>query len=55
MYGLSKLAQPLARQSLQIMSKRTNIAVNGPPQVRMAKWVKTYINASIYSCLILAH
>lgn len=48
MYGLSKLAQPLARQSLQVMSKRTNIAVNGPPQVRMAKWVTIFTNVSSY-------
>lgn len=43
MYGLSKLAQPLAKQSLQVMAKRTNIAVNGPPQVKMPKWVKSYL------------
>jgi len=40
MYGLSKMAQPLAKQSLQVMAKRTNFVVNGPPQVRMPKWVK---------------
>lgn len=39
MIGLSKVALPLARQSLQVMSKRTNITVGGPPQVRMPKWV----------------
>lgn len=51
MFGLTKLAQPLAKQSLQIISKRTNITVNGPPQVRMPKWVKTmifYSNIALY-------
>jgi len=42
MFGLTKLAQPLAKQSLQVISKRTNITVNGPPQVRMPKWVNTF-------------
>lgn len=41
MFGLSKIAVPMAKQSLQVMAKRTNITVNGPPQVRMPKWVST--------------
>lgn len=40
MYGLLKLAQPMAKQSLQVMAKRTNVGVNGPPLVKMPKWVK---------------
>ncbi|XP_025410335.1 uncharacterized protein LOC112683498 [Sipha flava] len=47
MFGLSKLAQPLARQSLQVISKRTNIAVNGPPEVRMPKWKQLLIGGSV--------
>lgn len=49
MLGLSRLAKPMAKQSLQVMSKRTNITVNGPPQVRMPKWVKI-----MFFCIVIA-
>ncbi|KAF0771699.1 Uncharacterized protein FWK35_00003194 [Aphis craccivora] len=53
MFGLTKLAQPLAKQSLQVISKRTNITVNGPPQVRMPKWQQLLIGGTASGSILI--
>ncbi|VVC35847.1 Hypothetical protein CINCED_3A001494 [Cinara cedri] len=53
MYSLSKLVQPLAKQSLQVMAKRTNIGVNGPPLVKMAKWKQLLIGGAASGSILI--